>query len=122
MLWIPYIANSTAAVGRLLDDVSIGISHWPVQVGAGIAIIAATLVASFLPNHRRMAGMASSLAAVSIGVGMAAYPLSPTATESPQWGISAVLWATAVALSLSVLVPVQHRRASSGGRKRAGPQ
>jgi hypothetical protein len=113
VLWIPYIVNTAAAIGRLRDDVSIGISHWPVQVGAGIAILVAMLGATFLPRHRRMAVVASSLSAVTIGLSMAAYPLSPTATETQLWGILCVLWGAGVALGLALPVSPQRRRGSS---------
>lgn len=97
-LWAPYTAHAVAAFGVLEDDITNGVSHWPVQVAAGSALMLGALTAALLPEPRRLAVVAVALSAVSIGVSAAAKPRVPAATETEQWGVLCVLWGVLFAL------------------------
>ncbi len=92
-LWIPYTADAVAAFGVLPSDVTLGLDHWPVQAGAGIAIVFAGLVSGLFPQLRSQAVAASALSAAAIGIVAIGHAPSPGATQTAFWGILAVLWA-----------------------------
>lgn len=99
LLWVPYTVHAAQSFGVLVDDVTMGIDHWPVQAAAGLAVMLGSLAAALVPRLRRLAVVAVAFCAAMIGVSAAGDAATPAATETVLWAAWCVSWGTAVALS-----------------------
>ncbi len=88
-------AASASRIG-LDDDITLGVSHWAVQVATGLAVAACPLVAAGWPRGRALFATSAGVAAVLVGVATAAYPASTGAMPSAGLGVAAVAWGLVV--------------------------
>ncbi|RZU64219.1 hypothetical protein EV379_0513 [Microterricola gilva] len=126
LLWVPYTIHAAQSFGVLVDDVTMGIDHWPVQAAAGVAVMLASLTAALVPRLRRLAVVAVAFCAAMIGVSAAGDATTPAATETVLWAAWCVSWGTAVALSAQTFTAqtfTEEARSASTprGTKTAGP-
>lgn len=113
-MWFSYalqaLEESRAKPDVLTDwmDLTMGISHWPVQGAVGLALGACAVVMAFWPPGRPLMRFSVSVSATFIGAAMLAYPDRDGAMPSPMWGVAMVIWGTLVALPLPDRRPQKH--------------
>lgn len=97
-VWLPYTLSALARSrdGADGDEVTLGISHWPVQGAVGIALVLAA-VAMVVRRPLRILRVTVVLTGALLAGTALAYPDRLGATEGSVWAVLALVWTAAVA-------------------------
>jgi hypothetical protein len=97
-IWLPYaLAALTASRAGGPGDETNGISHWPVQASAGMALILGSALVALVSGVRPLQAAVGATGAI-IALTTLAYPDLEGATGGPVWAVAALLWSVVVAV------------------------
>lgn len=96
--WWAYAATAVelSQTPGIEDDITWGLTHWPVQAALGLYLSLAVLVMTFWAPGRTLLGTSCWICAVVLGATWLLYPASAGSVDSVGLSILAVAWGTAV--------------------------
>ena len=96
--WWAYAATAVelSQTPGIEDDITWGLTHWPVQAALGLYLSLAVLVMTFWAPGRTLLGTSCWICAVVLGATWLLYPASAGSVDNIGLSILAVAWGTAV--------------------------
>ncbi|MCW2134636.1 hypothetical protein [Arthrobacter sp. VKM Ac-2550] len=96
--WWAYAATAVelSQTPGIEDDITWGLTHWPVQAALGLYLSLAVLVMTFWAPGRTLLGTSCWISSVVLGATWLLYPASAGSVDSAGLSVLAVGWGTAV--------------------------
>ncbi len=96
--WWAYAATAVelSQTPGIEDDITWGLTHWPVQAALGLYLSLAVLVMTFWAPGRTLLGASCWISSVVLGATWLLYPASAGSVDSVGLSVLAVVWGTAV--------------------------